>query len=488
MQKVGLTIKHLVLLPALIFCFGNAMISDVAAEGKTDILFLLDGSGSMKEKIGGETKIESARKGLRTALGEISKDSFAGLRIYGNRVPQTNKTASCKDSTLEIPFGAVVPEKFEQTAAKVTPLGYTPISYSLEQARNDFPTDRESTKVIILLTDGEETCGGNPKATVEAMIKDGFAVKVYTIGFAVNDIAEKELRDVAAVSGGKYFSATNASELKDALSAATIESLLIDKKKTIDGTPIRGGDSFDTAVSLQLGVEYRLDHHQKPDFFDYFTFDGNVGDRITLTARTLEKGIEFKNNKALENEYPKSTVALLSPARGKLESATATGKFGRTSESLILDKAGKYFILVGGLAQNAENALFTVEKIILGDAGTDKDAGESYSSALPIAPGRYENNWFISDKDQDVYSFDGQKGESYLVAIIPEPGSDELINLSINSELGDVLVKKQSSYPHGDSANSGNFTLPDAGKYYISANGCCSSKPKKYAVVFKKSN
>ena len=48
----------------------------------TDILFILDGSGSMKERIKGEAKIDSARNGLRTALAEIPKEDMVGLRIY----------------------------------------------------------------------------------------------------------------------------------------------------------------------------------------------------------------------------------------------------------------------------------------------------------------------------------------------------------------------------------------------------------------------
>ena len=317
------------------------------------------------------------------------------------------------------------------------------------------------------------------------MIRDGFAVKVFTIGFSVNAKAERELRDVAEVSGGKYYAASNADELKDALAAATKESLLIKKEKTIDGTPIRGGDSFETAVPLQLNTEYRLDHHQKPDFYDYFYIDGNVGEQVTIVARTLEKGLSMFHGKGSENETPSSAVSLLDPLRDKLKSVTSYGKFRRTEDKLTLRKAGRYFVLVGGnVPQNAEHSLFTIGKVSLGDGGQELDAGNDYSSALPITPGRYDSNWFTMQDDRDVYSFDGKKGEVYQIAVIREAGSTDNINLTVHSEMGDQIVRKFGS--SGNPAKSDNFTLPEDGKYYISAWACCGNDVKKYSLVIKK--
>jgi Ca-activated chloride channel family protein len=38
----------------------------------------------------------------------------------------------------------------------------SPIAYSILQGAGDFPDDARSLNSIILITDGEETCGGDP--------------------------------------------------------------------------------------------------------------------------------------------------------------------------------------------------------------------------------------------------------------------------------------------------------------------------------------
>ena len=48
--------------------------------------------------------------------------------------------------------------------ARATPRGQTPLTYSLEQAAQDFGATSDEERVIILVSDGEETCGGDPAA------------------------------------------------------------------------------------------------------------------------------------------------------------------------------------------------------------------------------------------------------------------------------------------------------------------------------------
>lgn len=328
----------------------------------TDVLFLLDASGSMREQLNGERKIDwpaqrsklllprclplrrSPCECLVTALTKRQSRKLQRFRTCGAVCAQTDKLV-----------GAV---------RSVSPLGYTPIAYSLEQSRGDFSVEREVDKVIILLSDGEETCGGDPKATITALINSGFKVKVHTIGFKVNSVAQKQLRDIAEVSGGEYFSAENAKDLGEALSEATRSALVIRKERVIYGETIRGGDSFETAVPLPLGKELRLDHVQKADFYDYFSFDANIGDDLSLVTRALDAALTVKDNGKTEQVDPKMAVQLLGPDRDQMRSSYVSGTFRRDEQKIQARKTGSHYLLVGSNSTliPVEGGLFMVER------------------------------------------------------------------------------------------------------------------------------
>ena len=56
---------------------------------------------------------------------------------------------------------AVTP--FEQSLSKIKPTGWTPIAKALSDTREEFERRRRGKNVVYLITDGEETCGGNPR-------------------------------------------------------------------------------------------------------------------------------------------------------------------------------------------------------------------------------------------------------------------------------------------------------------------------------------
>lgn len=69
---------------------------------------------------------------------------------------------------------------------------------------------------MILVTDGIETCDGDPLAAARELKRSGIAVTVDVVGFDVADSSEGEaLRRVAEVTGGEYAAAEDAAELND---------------------------------------------------------------------------------------------------------------------------------------------------------------------------------------------------------------------------------------------------------------------------------
>jgi hypothetical protein len=73
----------------------------------------------------------------------------------------------------------------------------------------------------VLVTDGEETCGGDPQVEIEALAAQGVDIRVNIVGFAVDDAALKDtFRAWAATGHGRYFDAADEADLEAAVEAA----------------------------------------------------------------------------------------------------------------------------------------------------------------------------------------------------------------------------------------------------------------------------
>jgi hypothetical protein len=68
-------------------------------------------------------------------------------------------------------------------------------------------------KVVILVTDGLETCGGDVRAAAAELTRLGFKVEFYVVGFDVLAHEMEALREVARAGGGKYLNAQDAAQL-----------------------------------------------------------------------------------------------------------------------------------------------------------------------------------------------------------------------------------------------------------------------------------
>lgn len=149
---------------------------------KTRLLFLLDASGSMM------AKWENSQRWIvaKTLLARMadSLDTYANLeialRVYGHQFASQQK--NCKDTKLEVPFAPHNAEAIKKRLQQITPKGNTPITYSLQQSANDFPPEENTRNVIIIITDGVESCGGDPCATSLALQKKQVFLKPFIIG------------------------------------------------------------------------------------------------------------------------------------------------------------------------------------------------------------------------------------------------------------------------------------------------------------------
>src|SRR5688572_11070683 len=147
------------------------------------VLLILDASGSMNAKLpNGETRIAVAQRAIKGVAGFIPAQAQLSLRVYGAQSAARQK--NCQDTHLAVPFGAASASggAITTTVDGAKAQGYTPIAYSLGQATNDFPADAKE-RVIVLVSDGKETCQGDPVVAANALAAKG--VTVHTVGFVV---------------------------------------------------------------------------------------------------------------------------------------------------------------------------------------------------------------------------------------------------------------------------------------------------------------
>lgn len=196
----------------LSFVLTSAYTSGSDSPVQNQIVIILDASGSMWGLINGETKIKIAREALLEIVEGLSgKPVNIALRIYGHQ----NK--KCSNTVLEIPMGPVDLVKIRKKVMPLKPKGKTPISLSLIKSVDDFDKNFSGEKVVILITDGIETCKGNPCQVAETLNKGGVITKIHLVGFAMQADELSALKCVVQPSGGIIVRADSREELKKAL-------------------------------------------------------------------------------------------------------------------------------------------------------------------------------------------------------------------------------------------------------------------------------
>nr|WP_224749739.1 VWA domain-containing protein [Polycladospora coralii] len=176
---------------------------------------LLDASGSMRKKLNGKTKMEWAKESIEKFVASLPKETQVGLRVYGHKGgnQESQKEASCKSNELIYGMEVLQQDAFKQALAPVQPTGFTPLAAAIESAQADF-VGGESKNVVYIVSDGEETCDGDPVAMAKALHESNIEAVVNIIGFNVDDAGQAELREVAASGGGEYIEANSEADLK----------------------------------------------------------------------------------------------------------------------------------------------------------------------------------------------------------------------------------------------------------------------------------
>lgn len=471
------------------------MSAPLAAQAESpEILYVFDASGSMNEMNEGKRRIDAAKEAVLESLSKLPAGTPAGFRAFAHRVDQANKEASCKDTELVAPVATGMSDLIKAAVTNLTPKGYTPLAHSLSLAGNDFPNAQgERQKSIILLSDGEETCGGDPVAEIKALKAKNIAVKVYAIGFDVDEKSRQQLKSIAQESGGEYFDAKNQEELRRALQAAADKSLVINKAgPTVYGQELRGGDTFETAFAIPPQLfekELRLDHHQKVNQYDYFSIPLKAGQEVWVTFKTLEEGVYISaDGKASRTKEAAVGGSLHAPSREKLNGTILSGNYREATVYGYALTDGNYFIRIGNDSYPLSKDGFTFEVTIRsrGDIDGPTDAGETSATALPITPGSYEKNFIAGPDTADWFIFSATAGEVYSVKIIPGENTELSLNAKVLNDMRQEIASGINRSGQGFKLE--NITIPETGQYILKIGGSFfGSSHSPYSISLTKS-
>lgn len=218
------------------------------ANGAIEVI--LDASGSMLQRMEGERRIEIARDALTRLVGEVIPEAtpFA-LRVFGHR-----ETDSCR-TDLEIPLSPLNRAGATGTIRGVQAmnLARTPIAASLRLVQEDL-AGATGPILVVLISDGDETCDGDPMAAIDELRSAGVEVRVNVIGFAIDEHQLREqFESWARAGGGLYVEARNRPELQRAMALTVEVPFEVLSGDEVVATGVVNGDE----VSLRPG-SYRV--------------------------------------------------------------------------------------------------------------------------------------------------------------------------------------------------------------------------------------
>lgn len=228
--KHALFVLRLLALTLLIMALARPQTVDVSTKTKTtrgiDIVMSIDVSASMLAKDLSPNRLDALKEVAAEFIKGRPNDRIGLVEYAGEsytKTPITSDKAIVLRSLNDIKYNTVIE-------------GGTAIGMGLATAVNRLKDSKAKSRIIILLTDGVNNSGFiDPKIASELAVEYG--IKVYTIGLGTNGMAlspvsidargelqyarvqveidETLLKEIAKVTGGLYFRATNNQKLEE---------------------------------------------------------------------------------------------------------------------------------------------------------------------------------------------------------------------------------------------------------------------------------
>ncbi len=204
----------------LVVCL-TSMVA-LTAGAVDNLVFILDASNSMNKTLGVESRLTVAKGALIDLLEVVDTLEHAGLFVYGHRIDKDDEAASCQDIEplfRKLPGDAAYSPEVIDAILGLQALGKTPIADALVAASNEL-LELDGESAIVLITDGEETCGGDPDVVAHMLSTLDPPITLHIVGLDVGMDVQERLAQIAGITGGQYYAVSAAEELFAALYTA----------------------------------------------------------------------------------------------------------------------------------------------------------------------------------------------------------------------------------------------------------------------------
>ena len=285
---------------------GLLALNATADARQSNVEIVLDASGSMNGRLGsGERKIDAAKQAVRTFVSTVDPGIRLALRAYGHQSHRSKK--DCRDTGLLVDFGPAgkTAGNVADRASGLAAQGYTPITYVLGLAADDLkPT--EGSHTIVLVSDGKETCEGDPCLLARKLAEADADLVIHTIGFGVDPTTRKQLECIARFGRGSYFPADGIEALSTSLTRAVV---------AVQAEPVR--EAVTTEAPADVTGQLEIVGADKHAVLDAETGEEVTRISYTKTVEKLEPGlynVVFDNGLWKSVEVRAGETTVLEPA------------------------------------------------------------------------------------------------------------------------------------------------------------------------------
>ncbi|MDW4913425.1 VWA domain-containing protein [Streptomyces californicus] len=228
-----------------------AAADEAPAAPSPKVELVLDVSGSMRTRdIDGQSRMTAAKQAFNDVLDAVPEQVQLGIRTLGANYPGEDREVGCKDTRQLYPVGPLDRTEAKTAVATLAPTGFTPIGPALLGAADDLEGG-EGSRRIVLITDGEDTCGPlDPCEVAREIAARGTHLVVDTLGLVPNAKIRQQLTCIAEATGGTYTAVQHKEELSGRVKQ------LVDRAAEPTVTPVatEGAKSCSAAPALKPGL------------------------------------------------------------------------------------------------------------------------------------------------------------------------------------------------------------------------------------------
>ncbi|MEU9794071.1 VWA domain-containing protein [Streptomyces sparsogenes] len=213
---------------------------------------VLDVSGSMRARdVDGMSRMAAAKQAFNEVLDAAPDEIRLGIRTLGATYPGKDRETGCLDSKQLYPVGRVDRTEAKAAVATLRPTGWTPIGLALRGASKDL-AGGDATRRIVLITDGEDSCGQpDPCDVARELAAQGTHLVVDTLGLTLDAKVREQLSCIAEATGGTYTAVQHTDQL-----STRIKQLVRRSADTPVQTPtaVQGAEECAKAPVLGAGL------------------------------------------------------------------------------------------------------------------------------------------------------------------------------------------------------------------------------------------